>query len=443
MDGIPLLKLRSNPSIIIIVSFALIILAGTILLSLPFSTVSGRSTSIIDAYFTASGATCVTGLTVVDTGSQFTFLGKLIILGLIQLGGLGYMTLSTLIVILLRQKVFISQRLAVREALNLFSSKGAARLILYVFSIVFTVEGTGAAILFFRLLPEMGAFRALKFGVFHSISAFCNAGFDIIGGFKSFTGYVGDPVVNLTLMALIIIGGIGFSVVADVIERRRFSLHSKIVMITSLLLILGGAILIFLFEHANFRTMAFLPATDKLWASFFQSVSARTGGFKTIDLAGLTGPGIFTLIALMFIGASPGGTGGGIKTTTFAVLLLTMRSTIFGRYNTEVFERRISHEIVRRAMTIALLSGALIVISSAIISLQGFEFGKILFEVTSAFGNVGLSMGLTARLSVLSKIVIGITMFIGRVGPLTLFVGLTLTKREKRINYTKEEISIG
>jgi len=289
----------------------------------------------------------------------------------------------------------------------------------------------------------MGALKAFKFGVFHSVSAFCNAGFDIIGGFKSVTGYVGDPIVNLTIMALIIIGGIGFSVLADIIEKRRLSVHSKIVISTTLFLIFGGALVLFLFEQANFKTMAALPLIDKVWASFFQSVSARTAGFNSIDLAGLTGPGILTLIALMFIGASPGGTGGGIKTTTFALLLLTMRSAIFGRYNTEVFNRRISHEIVRKAMTIALLSFMLVVISSAIVSMQGLEFGKILFEVTSAFGTVGLSMGITTKLTALSKIVVAVTMFIGRIGPLTLFVGLTLTKREKRTNFPKEDISIG
>jgi trk system potassium uptake protein TrkH len=443
MENSSLFKIRNNPSIVIILSFAAIIFIGTVLLALPFSTVSGRSTSIIDAFFTANSATCVTGLVVVDTGTQYTFLGKLIILALIQLGGLGYMAFSTLIVILLRQKIFISQRLAVREALNLFSSQGAVRLIFYVFSTVFIVEGVGAAILFLRWLPEMGALKAFKFGVFHSISAFCNAGFDIIGSFKSLTGYVGDPVVNLTIMGLIIIGGIGFSALADIIEKRKPSIHTKIVIVTTICLIFGGALLIFLFEHANFKTMAGLPLIDKIWASFFQSVTARTAGFNSIDLAGLTGPGVLTLISLMFIGASPGGTGGGIKTTTFALLLLTMRSTIFGRYNTEVFGRRISHEIIRKAITIALLSFTLVVVSSAIVSMQGLDFSKSLFEVTSAFGTVGLSMGVTTKLTALSKIIIALTMFIGRVGPLTLFVGLTLSKRDKRTSFPKEDISIG
>jgi trk system potassium uptake protein TrkH len=443
MDKESLFKIRQNPSIFIILSFAAIILTGTILLSLPFATVSGKTTSIIDAYFTANSATCVTGLVVVDTGTQYTFWGKLIILGLIQLGGLGYMTFSTLIVILLRQKVFISQRLAVQEAFNLFSSRGAVRFVFYVFSIVFVVEGTGASILFLRWLPEMGAWKAFKFGIFHSVSAFCNAGFDIFGGFRSLTGYVGDPVVNLTIMSLIIIGGVGFSVLADVIERRSQSLHSKIVITTTLLLIFGGALLFFIFEHTNILTLAPLPLAGKIWASFFQSVTARTAGFNTIDLANLTGPSVFIIIALMFIGASPGGTGGGIKTTTFAILLLTMRSTVLGRYNTEAFGRKISYEIVRKAMTIALLSFTLIIISSAIVSMQGFEFGKILFEVTSAFGTVGLSMGITTKLATLSKIVVAVTMFIGRVGPLTLFVGLTLTKWEKKTAFPKEDISIG
>jgi trk system potassium uptake protein TrkH len=410
---------------------------------LPFSTAPGKTTSFIDAYFTANSATCVTGLVVLDTGTHYTLWGKLIILGLIQLGGLGYMTFSTLIVILLRQKVFISQRLAVQEALNLFSSQGAVRFILYVFSIVITFESLGAAILFFRWWPEMGAWRALKSGIFHSVSAFCNAGFDIMGGFRSFTGYVGDPVVNLTIMGLIIIGGIGFIVLADIIERRKFSLHSKLVLITTLFLIFGGAALFFIFEHLNPHTLAKLPLNDQIWASFFQSVTARTAGFNTINLSRLAGPAVFVLISLMFIGASPGGTGGGIKTTTFALLLLTMRSAILGRYHTEVFGRRINYETVRKALTIALLAFFLVIFSSAIVSYQGFEFSKILFEVTSAFGTVGLSMGLTTKLSNLSKIVVALTMFIGRVGPLTLFVGLTLSKYEKKTMFPKEDISIG
>ena len=438
-----LLRLRHNPSIVIIISFALIILSGALLLWLPFSTAPGKTTSFIDAYFTANSATCVTGLVVVDTGSHYTFWGKLIILGLIQLGGLGYMTFSTLIVILLRQKVFISQRLAVREAMNLFSSQGAVRFIFYVFSIVISVESLGAIILFFRWWPEMGAWPAFKSGIFHSVSAFCNAGFDIMGGFRSLTAYVGDPVVNLTIMGLIIIGGIGFIVLADIIERRKFSLHSKLVLITTLFLIFGGAALFFIFEHLNPHTLAKLPLSDQIWASFFQSVTARTAGFNTIDLSRLAGPAIFVLISLMFIGASPGGTGGGIKTTTFALLLLTMRSAILGRYHTEVFGRRINYETVRKALTIALLAFFLVILSSAIVSYQGFEFSKILFEVTSAFGTVGLSMGITTKLSDLSKIVVALTMFIGRVGPLTLFVGLTLSKYEKKTMFPKEDISIG
>ena len=289
----------------------------------------------------------------------------------------------------------------------------------------------------------MGAWPAFKSGVFHSVSAFCNAGFDIMGGFRSLTGYVGDPVVNLTIMGLIIIGGIGFMVLADIIERRHFSLHSKLVIITTLFLIFGGAGMFFIFEHLNPHTLAKLPLNVQIWASFFQSVTARTAGFNTIDLSRLAGPAIFVLISLMFVGASPGGTGGGIKTTTFALLLLTMRSAILGRYHTEVFGRRINYETVRKALTIALLAFFLVIFSSAIVSYQGFEFSKILFEVTSAFGTVGLSMGITTKLSNLSKIVVALTMFIGRVGPLTLFVGLTLSKYEKKTMFPKEDISIG
>lgn len=438
-----ILAIRKNPTFIIILSFALIILAGSLLLLLPFSNLPGQTTAPVDAYFTANSAVCVTGLVVVDTGTHYSFWGKLIILALIQIGGLGYMTFSTLIVILLRQKIFISQRLAVREALNMFSSQGAVRLIQYVFSIVFIVESTGALILFLRWWPELGPLKAFKWGVFHSVSAFCNAGFDIVGGFKSLTGYVGDPIVNLVIMSLIVIGGLGFMVIADIIERKRFSLHSKLVLITTAVLIVGGALLIFIFEYTNPHTLAGLPFADKIWASFFQSVSARTAGFNSIDLSSLAGPTVFVLVGLMFIGASPGGTGGGIKTTTFVLLLLTMRSSILGRFNTEAFGRLISYETVRKALTITLLSFGLVMMSSALISYQGLEFSKVVFEVTSAFGTVGLSMGITTKLSTISKIIVGLTMFAGRVGPLTLFLALTMGKFEKKTKFPKEDVSIG
>lgn len=443
VERLSLLKIRQNPAFIIILSFALIILAGTFLLKMPFSTVDGKTTRLIDAYFTANSATCVTGLVTVDTGTQYTFWGKLVILGLIQLGGLGYMAFSTLLVVLLRQKIFISNRVAVRESLNLFSSQGAVRFVKYVFSIVAVVEGTGAFILFLRWWPEMGTLAALKKGIFHSVSAFCNAGLDTMGNFDSFTKYVGDPVVNLTMMSLIVIGGIGFMVIADMLEKKRFSIHSKLVFITTFFLIFGGAALFFVFERTNATTLGSLPLDHKIWASLFQSITARTAGFNTVNLMHLHGPTIFIMVLLMFVGASPGGTGGGIKTTTFALLLLTMRSTMQGRYHTEVFGRRIDHETVRKALTITMLSVLLIIGSSAIISYQGFEFSKIVFEVTSAFGTVGLSMGITTQLSTLSKIIVGLTMFIGRVGPLTLFVGLTLGKNEKKTLFPKEDISIG
>lgn len=435
---------RIRPSAIIAISYFLVIIVGGCLLSLSISSAHNTPTNFLDACFTANSATCVTGLVTLDTGTHFSLFGLLIIMGLMQIGGLGYMTFSTFMVLVFRQKLFISQKLAVQEALNIYSTKDVISVLKKVFGIVFAVEGLGALILFCRWLPEMGVNQALLYAVFHAISAFNNAGFALPANFANLMPYATDWIINLTITSLIIIGGLGFIVLADLIERRKFSLHTKIVMVTTLALIGLGTGLIFFLEYHNPLTIGPMTFFDKILAAYFQAVTCRTAGFNTVATASLAPPTLLLMMVLMFIGASPGGTGGGIKTTTFAVIIGTIWATLKGLRNTIMFNRRIPVETVRRAITLTFL--ALAVVGLAIFmldNLEHFSLMQVAYEVFSAFGTVGLSMGITPSLSALGKLLIMLIMFIGRVGPLSLLIALTMGQRENKIEPPKEGISIG
>jgi len=435
---------RIRPSAIIAISFLIVILVGGCLLSLPISSARGTSTNFLDACFTANSATCVTGLVTLDTGVHFSLFGLFIIMGLMQIGGLGYMTFSTFMVLVFRQKLFISQKLAIQEALNVYSTKDVVLVLKKVFGIVFFVEGLGAAILFFRWLPEMGVNQALLYAVFHSISAFNNAGFALPVNFANLMPYATDWVVNLTITSLIIVGGLGFIVIADLIERRRFSLHTKIVMGTTFALVALGTGLIFFLEYHNPLTIGPMTFFDKLLAAYFQSVTCRTAGFNTLAIGNLAPPTLLIMMVLMFIGASPGGTGGGIKTTTFAVIIGTIWATLKGFRNTIMFNRRIPVETVRRAITLTFLALAVVGLSIFILdNIEHFSLMEVAFEIFSAFGTVGLSMGITPSLSAAGKLLIMLVMFIGRVGPLSLLIALTLNQRDNKVEPPKEGISIG
>lgn len=433
-----------RPGLIIASSFLLVILTGGILLSLPASSAKGISTNFLDAYFTANSATCVTGLVTLDTGVHFSIFGLIVIMALMQIGGLGYMTFSTFLVLVFRHRLFISQKLVVQEALNVYSTKDVISILRKIFGIVFIVEGVGAAILFLRWLPDFGPKKALLWSVFHSISAFNNAGFSLPPNFASLMPYVTDWTINLTITSLVIIGGIGFFVIADVIQRRRPSLHTKVVIITTLGLIIGGTFLFLLLEYQNPQTIGSLRLDHKVLASYFQAVTPRTAGFNTVAMGKLVpATALFTMF-LMFIGASPGGTGGGIKTTTFSLILLTIRATLQGYKNTIVFNRKVPAETIRRAFTIAFLALAVLAVSIFFLySTERFSLKELSFEVFSAFGTVGLSMGITPGLSSLGKIIIIAVMFLGRVGPLTLLLALSMEQKEPKIEPPKEGISIG
>lgn len=433
---------RLPPSLIIVASFLAVIIIGAILLSLPVSSANGIPTNFLDAYFTSNSATCVTGLVTLDTGTHFSLFGLIVLMVLMQVGGLGYLTFSTFLVLVFRRKMFVSEKLMMMEALNIYSAQDVLLVLRRIFRIVFLIEGLGALILFLRFLPQKGLWQAALYGLFHAVSAFNNAGFALPPNFANMMPYATDWVVNLTITTLIIIGGIGFLVIADVLQFKRWSLHTRLVLATTLLLIIGGTIGFFILEYNN--TLAPLSLNHKVLASYFQSVTARTAGFNTLDLGKIFSASAIFIMFLMFIGASPGGTGGGIKTTTFALIFLTIRSVLRNSRDTIIFNRRIPPETVRRAFAITILGLVAIIFPIFFLTVtEKMALTPLAFEVFSAFGTVGLSMGITPFLSPIGKVIIITTMFIGRVGPLTLLLALALRQKETRIEPPKEGVSIG
>jgi trk system potassium uptake protein TrkH len=436
-----------SPAQLFVIGFGSIILLGAFLLTLPIATVDGNGLHFVDALFTATSATCVTGLVVVDTGTTFTLFGQLTILSLIQVGGLGFMTFATLVALILGKKISLRQRLLIQESLNQLTIEGVVKLVRQVILFTIVFEATGALILTLHWLPEMGWSKALYFGIFHSVSNFNNAGFDIVGNFRSLTPYVSDPIVNIVIMILIIAGGIGFMVIAELTEyrtRRKLSMHSKVVLSTTTFLIFFGAIAIFAIEFNNPKTLAPLDWWGKVLGSFFQSVCARTDGANTLPIGDMYQSSLFLIIILMFIGASPGSTGGGIKTTTFATLLGAVWAMIRGQGDVVFFKQRIEEGKVYKALTIAFASLFLVIAVTMVLCItEKADFLMILFETTSAFGTVGLSMGLTPKLTVLGKILLSIVMFAGRVGPLTVAFALSWDRKKKHFRYSEGKITIG
>lgn len=438
-----------TPAQILVAGFAGLIILGTILLTLPISSRSGQWTPFIDAFFTATSATCVTGLVVVDTGTYYSVFGQMVILGLIQMGGLGIMTMTTIFALIVGKKINLKERLIMREALNSMNLEGVVRLTRSIIGMTLLIEGLGAVILAVRFSYDVGWRKGIYFGFFHSVSAFCNAGFDLFGSvygkFTSMTHYVNDPVVSLTVPVLFILGGLGFIVIGDVARNRRFSrlsLHSKIALILTLSLITSAMVLFWLFESRN--TIEDLGLMGSVLAAFFQSVTPRTAGFNTLDIAALTQATQFLIIILMFIGACPGGTGGGIKTTTFGALVMGAWSIVTGRTDAEVFGRRLPSDAILKSLAITLWAATLVIfITMTLTFTEQANFLMILFETVSAFGTVGLSMGLTTHLSDFGKVLIVLTMFAGRVGPLTVMLAIWQRQQVKKYRYPEERLIVG
>ena len=443
-----------HAAMVIAVGFALIILAGALLLMLPCAAKSGRATPFIDALFTATSATCVTGLVTVSTAVHWSLFGKCVILLLIQIGGLGFMSVMTAASLLLRRTITLRERMVIGAGFGLDSSGGIVRLMRRVLVGTFLFEGIGAGLLSIRFVQQFGPLRGVGMGVFHAVSAFCNGGFDLMGTpddpFCSLVHYAGDPLVNLTIMALIVLGGLGFFVWSDVWDHRRFcrlSLHSKLVLAMSGVLLGGGFVLTLLFEWSNPATLGGMSVPHRLLAAAFQTVTLRTAGFNTIDQAALRPATKLVNCLLMFIGASPASTGGGVKVTTFAVLVLVVRMVVRGESEINVFERRLERGLVQRAITIAFLAAAIVLADVLALSLMqpDAELIDVAYECASAMGTVGISSLGTPTLNMPSKILILMTMYFGRVGPLSLAVLLASRqwKKKEHFRYPEDRVMIG
>lgn len=440
-----------NATQIVAMTFALIILIGALLLMLPAASRSGVSCGFHPALFTATSATCVTGLVLYDTWSQWSGFGQTVIICLIQIGGLGFMSIATMVVFLLRRKVGLKQRLIMAQALSLNDMNGVVGLQKWVIVGSLSIEALGALILTLRFLPEYGFTTALKWGVFHSISAFCNAGFDIFGSISpgmSLVEFNSDPVVLLTIGALIVIGGLGFLVWEEVATVRRFkkmSVYTRLVLVTTLALLVVGTVCFAVLEWNNPATIGNMPWWDKLLNSFFQSVTTRTAGFAAVDQAALSEAGKGATIALMLVGGSSGSTAGGVKTVTMMVLLLFIWARARGKSSVCVYRRTIPSNQVMNAMTIVAILVGLSVFGGVFISATSpVSFTDGLYESVSALATVGLTAGVTTKLSVAAQILMIIYMYFGRVGVLTISLGFLMgSEAEERFRYAQTDLLIG
>ncbi|MDO3378445.1 TrkH family potassium uptake protein [Geoalkalibacter halelectricus] len=445
-----------SPGTALIFYYLAAIAVGTLLLALPAAS-RGAPLSLIDALFTATSAQCVTGLIVVDTGSDLSLFGQLVVLTLIQIGGLGIMTFSVLLFVYLGKRVSLRGRWIINETLMHAPVASLGDLLRPIIIFVLIVEGVGAALLALVFVPDLGWAQGIYYALFHSVSAFCNAGFALFP--DSLEGYAAHPLANLTFMMLITLGGLGFLVVRDLLSRiraaegrrRRLSLHTRLVLWVSAVLTLGGALLIFFLELDN--SLRERTAAEGLWIALFQSVTARTAGFNTLDLNLFHPATLMLMLFLMLIGASPGSCGGGLKTTSLAVLFATLLSRLRGSPHTSIFHRTIPEEQVTKALSLILL--ALLLLGTSIFFLlavqmptlapnaQGEGFLLYTFEAVSAFATVGLSLGATGQLGDAGKLIIIVLMFIGRVGLLTVAFAIVRRRRQKPLRYGEENIMIG
>ena len=436
---------RLSSSQIIILGFAAAILLGCLLLMLPFDTVDGQGAPFSDALFTATSAVCVTGLVVHDTATYWSLFGKLVLITLIQIGGMGVITIAVALYSISGKRVSLKQRSTMVESISGQRLEGIVGLTGFIVKMTLVFELLGALLLSPVFIQRFGPVRGICYSLFHAISAFCNAGFDLMGingAYSSLTAFAGQPWVNVVLMALIIIGGIGFLVWDDVrcnkLHFKRYQLQSKVAIVTSALLILLPAVYFFFFEYSD------APLGTRLLTSLFQSVTARTAGFNSTDLTLFSQSGIFLMIMLMLVGGSPGSTAGGMKTTTFALLLSTAISVFRSQEHTHFFGRRIAHRTVRSAATILMMYLVLFLTGGLLICrVEGLPLMQCLFETASAIGTVGLTMGITPTLGQFSRAVLILLMFVGRVGGLTLIFSALSGHRGNTARLPEEKLTVG
>lgn len=438
-----------NPFHIIIGGFLLVILLGSILLTLPVASQTGVRTPFINALFTATSATCVTGLVIYNTGEYWSVFGQTVLLILIQIGGMGVVTIAMSISLFSGKKIGLMQRSTMQEAIAAPQVGGIVKTTGFMLKGVFLIELIGAVLLAIRFIPQFGPLKGIWFSIFHSISAFCNAGFDILGtaNGSSLMGYVGDPLVNIVIMLLILIGGFGFLSWRDVVTHKlklhKYRLQTKIVLTMSVILVFVPAIYFLLTEFTQDK-WSFLSVGEKIWASLFQSVTLRTAGFNTVDLSMMSEPGQFVMVICMLIGGASGSTAGGFKMTTMAVLILAAIAVFRKREDTQCFGRRIAPDSISNAVAIFMLYLALCSVGTLIIAgVEQIPFMTVLYEVASGLATVGVSLGITGSLGIISKIVLILLMFLGRVGGLTLIFAIITEKKAFISQYPEERVIVG
>ncbi len=459
MNALDKINRELSTTQVIALGFILAVLIGAVILSLPVSSANGNFTPFVDSLFTSTTSVCVTGLVVVTTATHWSLFGKIVILILIQLGGLGIISFTTGVMMIIGRRITLRDRMLLEDALNLDTLKGLVKFLRRVFKGTFMAESFGAIGYSFVFIPEYGLIKGIWYSVFHSISAFCNAGIDILGE-NSLVPYVSNPLVNIVTISLIVAGGIGFIVWWDITANvkklisheytlkmalRRLHLHSKISIITTLCLIFGGAIFIFLLEYDNTATIGNMSFFDKVMASFFQSVVLRTAGFITFSQAELRSTTVLVCLFLMFIGGSSIGTAGGIKTTTFALLFLSTRATIKGHPHIVVFNKTIHHKTVQKAIAVTFVSFlALILATFALHLVEGGSLLNAAFETTSAIATVGLSRDFTVSLNFAGKLIIIVCMYLGRIGPISMAIFFSRQQSHRvYCSYPHEDITVG
>ena len=445
-------KLKLSSVQILTLGFLIVILIGGILLWLPISSADGEFTNFLDCLFTSTSAVGVNGLVVIDTGTHWSIFGKVIIMILIEIGGLGFMSFATFIVSFFGKKITLRDRLIMQESMNTFDIQGIVRMVRYIICFTFLIEGLGAAVLSVRFIPMYGIAKGIFYSIFHSISAFCNAGFDLFGGYSSLTSFSHDPLILITISMIVIIGGIGFAVWIELYnysynknEYRKISTNTKLVLLITIFLLVVGTLFILIVEYKNPKTIGSYSILDKITNAFLASASPRTAGFNSVSTSDMTNGGKLLTILYMYIGGSPGSTAGGIKTTTFGIMMITVISVIRGRDDAEIFGRKISKGFVYKSISLAIIALALVFFVSIILSFTqpSEQYIDVLYEATSAFGTVGLTTGVTQRLCTISKIVIMITMYLGKVGPITVVLAFINSKKKIIYNYPEAKILIG
>lgn len=434
----------------IAIGFILMILIGAILLDTPMASRSGQSIGFLSALFTATSASCVTGLVVADTATQWTLFGQIVVLILIQIGGLGFISIGVFFSIILRRKIGLRERGLMMESTNALQLGGIVKFARRIVAGTAIVEGVGALLLMIRFIPEFGILKGIWYGIFHSVSAFCNGGFDLMGAkygkYSSLVAYYDDPLVNIVIMSLIVIGGIGFVVWGDLLKNRwhfkKYLLHTKIVLLMSTILIFGGALLFYWAERNG--VLKGMSVSGQILSSLFASVTARTAGFNTVDTAAMSGASKLLTTALMFIGGSPGSTAGGIKTTTLFVLLMGVKKNVTGAYGIQAFGKRLEDDTLATASIIATLNMGITIITIFIVmGMQPFAMQDVVFEAFSASGTVGITAGITRDLNTVSRILMIMLMYLGRVGSLSFALAFMESKKKPKVMLPKESISIG